>query len=133
MDLANVVRVVYAQDDPGQGHIGNVLYSFHKDEGDFGAPLPIRADFLSIFSQIAEAYKKYCESDRGILYARSRPRPGVTGFLKSLLGYAVYREAKRMFEEFQPQYEKNCQLLQAAQTFRQSNNRTETRDAIFGE
>lgn len=28
MDLANVARVIYAQDDPGQGHIGNVLYNF---------------------------------------------------------------------------------------------------------
>jgi len=37
-------------------------------------------------------------------------------------------------EKWGPQAnEKNCQLLQAAQTFRQSNNRTETRDAIFGE
>ncbi len=133
MDLANVARVVYAQDDPGQGHIGNVLYSFHKDEEAFGAPLPVHADFLPVFGLIAEAYKKYCESDEGILYMRSRPRPGVTGFLTSLLGYAAYRDAVRMFEQLQPQYEKNRQIFHAAMNFRQSNNRIEMRDAIFGE
>jgi hypothetical protein len=132
MDLANVAAVVYAQEDPGQGHIGNVLYNMHRDEGKYGAPVPIRADFLPVFGTIQEAYRRFTGSIEGKDDAAKRTRPGVSGFLHSIEGAKAYRTAARLFDELEPKYLPNKRLLDSAKAFREAFNRTGFRDATLG-
>ena len=129
MDLANIENVVYAQVDPGQGHIGNILYNLHRDEGGSGAPKPIKADFLPIFEEIEQAYEQF-GSDGGSQGAR---RPGATRFLRSVDAYKAYRSAAQQLEAFTPSNDENQAFLEKALEFRVSYNDTEMRDAVFGE
>lgn len=130
MDLANLREVVYAQVDPGQGHIGNVLYNFHRDERDYGAPLPIKADFLPIFTVIADAFAAYGESLAGPDLT-SRRRPSTTGFLRSVFAYRAYEEAARRLDGYAAAAAENVEVLAGARTFR-DRFVIERRDAAFG-
>ncbi|RED50799.1 nucleoside deaminase [Aestuariispira insulae] len=129
MDLANVENVVYAQVDPGQGHIGNILYNLHRDEGGSGAPRPIKADFLPVFSQIEEAYSRFGRDGT----AQGTRRPGATRFLRSVDAFEVFREAAVQLEGFTPTNDSNQAVLEHALEFRESYNDTTMRDAVFGE
>ena len=129
MDLANIEQVVYAQVDPGQGHIGNILYNLHRDEGLSGAPKPIKADFLPIFGQIEDAYDHF----GGIAQSQGSRRPGATKFLRSTQAFTVYRDAADQLENFSANDERNHALWEKAMAFRVNYNDTEDRDAVFGE
>lgn len=133
MDLANVSKVIYAQDDLGQGRIGNVLYNYHKNEGDYGASLPIRAKFLPIFSVIEKAWKEYSEFREGAAELSSQRRPGTAEFLRSIIAYKAYREAVYRFENYNPEYENNKYILKNGTNFRNSSNSISFRDASLGE
>lgn len=129
MDLANVTKVVYAQVDPGQGHIGNVLYNMHRDEGKQGAPFPIRADFVPIFAAIDEAYTAFGDPEG----APGKRRPGVSTFLRSTKAFEVYARAAQDLEFLALTFDENRALLDDALRFRGMFTRAEGRDAIFGE
>ena len=127
MDLANVSTVVYAQKDPGQYQIGNILYNLHKQEEQYGAPLPIAADFLSIYTSIEKAWDQYDKTELS-----PRRRPSLTGFLRSLPAYDAYKLAKRSFEGLEPRFEKNKSIYKLAIAFREGHKHLTDRDALFG-
>jgi tRNA(Arg) A34 adenosine deaminase TadA len=132
MDLANVKQVVYAQVDYGQGHIGNILYNMHRNEGSYGAPIPIRAEFLPIYSVIQEKWETYAKGlPRGIELT-ARKRPSTTGFLRSVYSAEAYQEATKQFESLNPKHGNNASIFEEAIEFRKHFNRISHRDAIFG-
>ena len=124
MDLANVGTVIYAQNDPGQYHIGNALFNLHGG-GDYGAPRPVPADFMDVFGRLAAAYDEMDEEDG------PDKRPGMTTFLRSIPAYRVFREAASQLEAYQASPE-NAQILERARSFRAGFSSTEERDAVFG-
>jgi tRNA(Arg) A34 adenosine deaminase TadA len=132
MDLANVKQVVYAQVDYGQGHIGNILYNMHKNEGSYGAPIPIRAEFLPIYSVIQEKWEAYAKTQPRGIELTSRRRPSTTGFLRSIRSAEAYQEATKQFESFKPIHENNASIFEKAVEFRANYNSTSYRDAVFG-
>jgi tRNA(Arg) A34 adenosine deaminase TadA len=131
MDLANVKQVVYAQVDYGQGHIGNILYNMHKNEGSYGAPRPIRAEFLPIYSVIQEKWDKYTQRQQDVELT-SRRRPSTTGFLRSTDSAEAYREATKQFESLNPKHGNNASIFEKTIAFRKTFNSVSYRDAIFG-
>ncbi len=132
MDLANVAEVVYAQTDYGQGHVGNILYNFHKDEGAYGAPRPIQAKFLPIFDVLKEAWDDYTAGLGRSRDLTSRRRPSTTGFLRSVHSAGAYREAAQQFENLSPIEGDNPALYDQAAEFRRQYFRISYRDAVFG-
>ncbi|MBY2986682.1 deaminase [Rhizobium leguminosarum] len=88
MDLANITRVVYLQDDCGQQKIGNVLFNLFKYQWPAGAPEPVRGHFVTEFSELASAFAQYAIDSN----TRS-----ITSFLSSLKACRLF---ERMHERF---------------------------------
>ncbi len=112
MDLANLGGVVYAQDDPGQRNIANVVYNLHSRPGDPGAPLPIRATFLPFWDMLAAAYRHFVGG------APPGSRTGLTSFLQTVEAYRIYAMAASAFEALQAAHPENDMVLREARAFR---------------
>lgn len=59
MDLANIGSVIYAQDDPAQHHIANILYTLRQGGGSGNGTLPVRAAFAPPWERLAAAYRDF--------------------------------------------------------------------------
>ena len=112
MDLANLGGVVYAEDDPGQRGIVNVLYNLHDRTGQAGAPLPIRAAFLPLWEKLAASYRQFANT------APPGSRTGLTSFLQTVEAYRVYAMAARAFEALRAAHPENADILSEARAFR---------------
>jgi tRNA(Arg) A34 adenosine deaminase TadA len=109
LELANVGSVIYAQDDPGQHHILNVLYNLRHQTG---GPLPIRAAFDPVWDELAAAYERF------VAGAPAGGRTGLTWFLQTPAAYEIYHQASLRFETMQPAWRENVSILRDAQAFR---------------
>jgi tRNA(Arg) A34 adenosine deaminase TadA len=90
MDLANIGQVVYAQEDPGQHGIGNLLHQLNSRQGAHGAPLPVRADLFDGYQTLRRAREEFSKKDG--------PR-GATAFLQSVEAYEAFRSIAAGFEQ----------------------------------
>jgi tRNA(Arg) A34 adenosine deaminase TadA len=109
LELARFGSVIYAQDDPGQHHIANVLYNLHQQPG---APLPIRALFVPFWDELVTAYRKF------VAAAPQGGRTGLTFFLQTVEAYRIYRKAATYFATTQEKHPANARLLHNARMFR---------------
>jgi len=112
LDLASVECIVYAQDDPGQHQIVNVLYNLDQGSGSSSAPMPIQATFLPFWNELEDAY---------VRFVNSTPKGGPTGltlFLEGVESYRVYRHAANWFAKMGPQHAENVTALDRARAFR---------------
>ncbi|HKM63322.1 MAG TPA: hypothetical protein VJY39_12620 [Acidisphaera sp.] len=112
MDLANVQAVVFAQDDPGQHHIVDILYNLPRERGEPAAPLPLAADFLPVWKDLAASYNRFLAT------ALPDGRTGVTSFLQSVDAYLIYRDAAARFADMRVQHRANEDPLRDARAFR---------------
>lgn len=112
MNLANIVSAVYAQDDPGQRDIANVLYNLHSRPGEPGAPLPVRATFLPFWDMLTAAYRRFLEA------AAPGSRTGLTSFLQTVEAYRIYTMAAHAFDTVEAKHPENAPMLREARAFR---------------
>ena len=112
IDLANLGAVIYAQDDPGQREIVNVVYNLHRRPGEPGAPLPIRATFLPFWDRLAAAYRQF------VAAASPGSRTGLTSFLQTVEAYRIYETAARAFDTLRTAHPENSDTLREARAFR---------------
>ena len=112
LDLAGVQEVVFVQDDPAQHHIVDILYNLPRERGELARPLPIAANFLPIWKDLAAAYRRF------IATTPTGKRTGMTSFLQTVDAYLVYRAAAARFAEMRVQHPLNDRLLQDARAFR---------------
>ncbi len=121
LDVAGVECIVYAQDDPGQHQIVNVLYNLDRGSGSAAAPKPIQATFLPVWKQLEGAYARFVHS------APEGAPTGLTFFLQSVDAYRVYREAAALFSTSAAQHLENAAALESARAFRERwTNKLET-------
>jgi len=113
MDLANIATVVYAQEDPGQKRIGNILYNLLGGTDGRGAPLPVRANFLPAYGRLTAAYDEY----RKRLEGSGGGPIGMTSFLGASEAYLAYREASATFEAYVPKYPQNMWAMRHLRAF----------------
>lgn len=125
MDLANIDRVVYAQDDPVQRRIANVLYNLHNEAGQPSAPLPVRAVFLPFWDMLAERYQQFVNS------AEPGSRTGLTSFLQTVAAYRIYEFAAHAFETLEIKHAANSTILHNTRAFR-SQWKYKIRDDLNG-
>jgi tRNA(Arg) A34 adenosine deaminase TadA len=113
-ELANLEAVVYAQDDPFQCGVANVLYNLHLHlrSGAAASPLPIRATFFPLWNELAAAYADFVASKP------SHGRTGLTSFLETFQAYAIYREAAERLDRVVVKDPENAIVLEHAQAFR---------------
>jgi tRNA(Arg) A34 adenosine deaminase TadA len=109
LELARFGSVTYAQDDPAQHHIANVLYNLHQQPG---APLPVRALFLPFWDELTTAYQRF------VAAAPQGGRTGLTSFLQTVEAYQIYRKAATAFATMQEKHPANAGLLHNARMFR---------------
>jgi tRNA(Arg) A34 adenosine deaminase TadA len=112
MSLANIGNVIYAQDDPSQHNVLNILYNLGRQPGSQGAPLPIRGTFLPVWDQLSTAYAQF------VTQASADSRTGVTSFLQTPAAYSIFRRAAAILAAFQPAFPANVQALTEARAFR---------------
>jgi tRNA(Arg) A34 adenosine deaminase TadA len=112
LDLASVECVVYAQDDPSQHQIVNVLYNLDRGSGSAPAPTPIQATFLPFWKELEDAYARFMNS-----VPKGAPT-GLTLFLESIESYRVYRDAANWFAKLEAQHAENTTALDRAREFR---------------
>ena len=112
MDLANLRQTIFAQEDPTQRHMVNVIYNLQHRAGA-GAPLPIAGAFFPFWHRLAEAARQFQLSVEG----KSGPS-GPTAFLETIEAYRIYRDAAQLFETFEPRDAANTQSLAAARALR---------------
>jgi len=115
VELANLESIVYAQDDPFQCGIVNVLYKLHLNlrPGNAPLPLPIRATFLPFWDELAAAYADFVASKP------SHGRTGLTSFLETFQAYTIYRKAAERLGGMVVGDPENTIILERAQRFRQ--------------
>lgn len=106
--LANLATVVFAQADPGQKGVIEMLHALDPD----AAPRPVPARFLAIWSELAAAYSSYAAS-RG-----AAGKTGVTYFLQTPEAFAIFRRAAGLFDAFEAEARANVGILAAARQFR---------------
>lgn len=112
LDIAGVETIVYAQDDPGQDEIVNVLYNLAQGSGSSPAPTPIQATFLPFWKQLGEAYVRFVNA------APKGVSTGLTFFLQSTDSYRVYRDAATWFANMEVRHDDNSPALDRARLFR---------------
>jgi len=110
LNLASVGTIVWAQDDPGQRHIANVIYNLGVQPRP---PLPIRATFLPWWDELDAAYLRF-RAD-----SSQAARIGLTSFLETVEAYAVYRRAATGFEALTARHAANEAVLRDARSFRE--------------
>jgi tRNA(Arg) A34 adenosine deaminase TadA len=116
MALANVLKVVYLQSDPGQFLIGNMLYNLTGREArKYGAPIPVSADRFGFEykEQLDTAYRDYymhlVENEDAYFY-RSSPTAkvdrglGITAFLCTDVAKEIYAQAANELAAFVPEF-----------------------------
>jgi tRNA(Arg) A34 adenosine deaminase TadA len=106
MDLCNIADVYYAQEDPSQKHIGDILFKLHEAEGPAGSPRPSGTSFCSLTPDLGTAYRSW------------QRRTGQTGagtqvisFLFSTEAYEAFRRAGKAFDRYRPAHPENISFL----------------------
>lgn len=112
LDIAGVECIVYAQDDPGQHEIVNVLYNLGLGSKPPSAPTPIRTTFLPCWKALEDAYAEFVSS------APQGAPTGLTLFLESVESYRVYRDAAGWFSTLKAKHAENAAALERARAFR---------------
>jgi tRNA(Arg) A34 adenosine deaminase TadA len=112
MQLANLGEVIYAQDDPSQCHVVNVLYNLGSQPR---APVPVRADFLPAREELEACYRRFLAS------VPSGGRSGLTSFLETVPAYQIYRRAAMSFESMSVRYPSNVDTHRQAKAFRDAH------------
>jgi tRNA(Arg) A34 adenosine deaminase TadA len=106
MDLCNIGEVYYAQEDPSQKHIGDILFKLHEDEGAEGAPRPTMTSFCSLTPDITAAYRAWQRQG-----PRSAAGPQIISFLQSPDAYQAFRRAGHAFDTYKPAMPGNVGFL----------------------
>ena len=106
MALGAVEKVVYLQADPGQSHIGAILFNLNGGNTAFKSPLPVPAIEYGVaeYSELADAFSKYLEQiqsssakpfyrmgDKEILPSSSLTTFLCTSAAKEILQSAAYK------------------------------------------
>jgi tRNA(Arg) A34 adenosine deaminase TadA len=109
MDLCNIAEVYYAQEDPSQKHIGDILFKLHEADGDRGAPHPFMTSYCSLTPDLGAAYKAWQKRTH-------EPGTGtdVIAFLASPEAYQAFRKAGRAFDAYRPAHAGNIPFLAEA-------------------
>ena len=126
MDLANIGTVVFAQSDPSQNNIVNILYNLRHPPGRRtsndagGAPFPVPGVFLDVWYDLETAYRTF------VAEAPPGSRTGLTSFLETVAAWQVYRDAALSLLEMRPVHQANADILRSAREFRER-----WRDRVF--
>ncbi|CAN7393287.1 hypothetical protein LJR098_003351 [Rhizobium sp. LjRoot98] len=107
MDLANIGEVVFAQEDPGQHGIGNLLYEWGRRQGAHGASRPIKADFFDGYKHLSDARDIFSKGDG--------PK-GATAFLQSIEAYKAFGTIAGTFRQTKSTvFQENAWVLEHVQ------------------
>ena len=112
MDLANLQRTVFAQDDPTQHHLVDVIYNLRRKSGA-AAPLPVAADFFPLWQRLAEAARLFYERA-----ARTGGPAGATAFLQTVEAYRLFREGAQLLEAHEAENSVNASILEDVRALR---------------
>lgn len=114
VELASLESIIYAQDDPFQCGVANVLYKLHQNLRPAGAasPIPVRATFFPLWDELAAAYADFVASKP------AHGRTGLTSFLETFQAYAIYRRAAERLDGMVVDEPENAMALRHAQRFR---------------
>jgi tRNA(Arg) A34 adenosine deaminase TadA len=89
MALGSVKEVVFAQRDPGQSSIGNIMHNLAPVGGRYHPPLPIPGDHVGLteFGRLTDAYNKFAGAVAGMPFfcpangGAADVSPAITSFL----------------------------------------------------
>ncbi|WFU56833.1 deaminase [Bradyrhizobium pachyrhizi] len=115
MDLANITEVIYLQKDPGQKDIGDILYSLHQHEKEFGAPRPIFMATTAESIGLLSAYKRFLDTGK-----EKHGRIGMTAFLQTAQAYTAFATAERAFLNYSVRNFINQSIYDSAVAFHKS-------------
>lgn len=112
MDLANLEQTIFAQEDPAQRHLVDVIYNVQHRAGA-AAPLPVAATFFPLWDRLADAHRAFTAR------ARQAGGPsGATAFLETVEAYRVFADGARLFDTLEAREPANARRLDEARALR---------------